>query len=192
RWYGRLLPGRAAAPAPPRASGRKRRLFACACCRRVWHVLPTEACRAAVEAAERSPDPAADPDGLEAHRRHRDIQGARLPPAQAAARAAGAPAAPDVDRAARQAAADAAGAFAWHTAGAAQGASDAARWARAWNAAEAAELAGQAATLRDILSNPFRPAPAVDPAWLAWNGGTVRKLAEATYEERAFDRLPIL
>ena len=32
----------------------------------------------------------------------------------------------------------------------------------------------------------------MDPAWLAWNGGTVRKLAEAIYDERAFDRLPVL
>jgi hypothetical protein len=39
--------------------------------------------------------------------------------------------------------------------------------------------------LRDIFGNPFRPAPALDPAWLAWNGGTVRKLAGAAYEERS-------
>jgi hypothetical protein len=32
----------------------------------------------------------------------------------------------------------------------------------------------------------------VDPAWLAWNGGTVVKLAEAIYAGRAFDRMPIL
>jgi hypothetical protein len=30
------------------------------------------------------------------------------------------------------------------------------------------------------------------PEWLAWNGGTVRRLAQAIYEEEAFDRLPIL
>ncbi len=46
------------------------------------------------------------------------------------------------------------------------------------------ELAAQAAVLRDIAGNPFRAAPAVDPAWLAWQGGAVRELARATYEER--------
>jgi hypothetical protein len=33
---------------------------------------------------------------------------------------------------------------------------------------------------------------ALHPAWLAWNGGTVPRLAEAIYREEAFDRLPIL
>jgi hypothetical protein len=43
---------------------------------------------------------------------------------------------------------------------------------------------------RDIF-NPFRPVT-IDPTWLAWNDGTVVKLAQAIYDERAFDRLPIL
>jgi hypothetical protein len=37
----------------------------------------------------------------------------------------------------------------------------------------------------------FRDARA-DPAWLAWNGGTVRTLAAGIYAEGAFDRMPIL
>jgi hypothetical protein len=45
--------------------------------------------------------------------------------------------------------------------------------------------------LRDIFGNPFRPV-ALDPAWLAWRGRTIPKLARAIYDERAFDRLPIL
>jgi hypothetical protein len=45
--------------------------------------------------------------------------------------------------------------------------------------------------LRDLIGNPFRPV-AVQPTWLAWGGGAVRKLAEAIYNERAFDRLPVL
>jgi hypothetical protein len=38
--------------------------------------------------------------------------------------------------------------------------------------------------LRDIIGNPFRPSPPLPPAVLAWNDGTVRRLAEATYDER--------
>ncbi len=33
---------------------------------------------------------------------------------------------------------------------------------------------------------------AFDAAWLAWNGGTVQKVAQSIYDERAFDRMPIL
>jgi hypothetical protein len=46
--------------------------------------------------------------------------------------------------------------------------------------------------VRDVFGNPFRPAPVVAPGWLCWNDGTVQKLARCIYEERAFDRLPIL
>lgn len=45
--------------------------------------------------------------------------------------------------------------------------------------------------LRDIFGNPFRRVT-VDPAWLAWNDGTVVKMAQCIYEDRAFDQLPIL
>ena len=33
---------------------------------------------------------------------------------------------------------------------------------------------------------------ALDPDWLAWDSGMVVKVAQAIYDERAFDRLPIL
>jgi hypothetical protein len=39
--------------------------------------------------------------------------------------------------------------------------------------------------LRDIFGPlPFRPVP-IDPAWLAWNDGTVPRLAQAAYEHRS-------
>jgi hypothetical protein len=61
-----------------------------------------------------------------------------------------------------------------------------------WLTACKAEKEEESVLLRDIFGNPFRPLPAIDPAWLTWSGGTVRKLAEAIYDERAFDRLPVL
>jgi hypothetical protein len=49
-----------------------------------------------------------------------------------------------------------------------------------------------AALLRDVFGNPFRPPPPLAPAVLSWDGGTVARLAAAIYDERAFDRLPVL
>ena len=39
-----------------------------------------------------------------------------------------------------------------------------------------------------------QPLPSCDrhPSWLSWNDGTIPKLAQAIYDDRAFDRLPIL
>ena len=51
--------------------------------------------------------------------------------------------------------------------------------------------ARQTDLIRDIFGNPFRSTP-VNPSWLKWNGGVVRKMAEAIYEERRFAELPIL
>jgi len=46
--------------------------------------------------------------------------------------------------------------------------------------------------LRDVFGPlPFRPVP-VDLAWLTWHEGTIPRMAQVIYEERAFDRLPIL
>jgi hypothetical protein len=58
-------------------------------------------------------------------------------------------------------------------------------------AAYNAESAAQTALVRDLFGNPFRHVP-LDPAWLAWQDRTILKLAQAVYEERAFDRLPVL
>jgi hypothetical protein len=63
-----------------------------------------------------------------------------------------------------------------------------------WNAAQATadgSQGWQSDLLRDIIDNPFRPIP-LNTSWLAWNDGTVGKLTEGIYDERAFDRLPVL
>jgi hypothetical protein len=65
-----------------------------------------------------------------------------------------------------------------------------AAWAEAV-AARGREEVYQSAILRDVVGNPFRPAQN-DGAWVWWNDRTVWKVAQATYDDRAFDRLPIL
>ena len=42
------------------------------------------------------------------------------------------------------------------------------------------------------LHDPFQSIPTIDPAWLVWNQGTIPKVAQAIYDQRAFDRMPIL
>jgi hypothetical protein len=53
-----------------------------------------------------------------------------------------------------------------------------------------AERRFQCALLRDLV-NPFGAA-SLNPAWLAANDGAVAKLARSVYDERAFERLPVL
>jgi hypothetical protein len=55
--------------------------------------------------------------------------------------------------------------------------------------ARRAEAAALCDLLRDVVGNPYRE-PRLDPAWLA--GGVAVRLAEGIYEERAFDRVPVL
>jgi hypothetical protein len=49
----------------------------------------------------------------------------------------------------------------------------------------------QTAVLHDLFGNTLRDSR-VNPALLAWNEGTVHRIAQAIYDDRAFDRLPIL
>jgi hypothetical protein len=53
-------------------------------------------------------------------------------------------------------------------------------------------MARQAQLVRCIFGNPFRPLPEIDPAWLTWDGGAVRKLASSIHAERRFGDLPVL
>jgi hypothetical protein len=171
-----------------RASDRKLRLFAAACCRDVWPLLDARG-RAAVEMVERFADGKAT---------LREITAARTA-ALAAERGGGA--AGQAARAAYWAASCQAGESVWNVCAAAAGAAAmaAARDAQttgsdrrsAWENAHASVATLQASRLRECFGNPFRP-PAIRPEWLAWNGGIVGLLARAVYEEGAFDRLPVL
>jgi hypothetical protein len=48
----------------------------------------------------------------------------------------------------------------------------------------------QCVLLREFLGPPR--SVAAHPAWLAWNGGTVRVLAESILHDQAFERMPLL
>jgi hypothetical protein len=58
------------------------------------------------------------------------------------------------------------------------------RWRAAWDA----ESQVQASILRDIFGNPFRPVT-LDPRWLT---SSVLDLTRIIYDDRAFERMPIL
>lgn len=181
-----------------KASERKLRLFACACCRRVWALL-TEENRHAVLVAERAADSLVSADELKTARRY-----ATRPATDALAKRIGS------FPGAGKAAAALVGSDAYNRVYAAYGepwrkdapqqaarelglSAQAAHDPRdAYLEAEAREVAEQAALVRDVFANPFRTMLAFDPTWLTWNEGTLRKLAEAIYDERAFDLLPIL
>jgi hypothetical protein len=55
-----------------------------------------------------------------------------------------------------------------------------------------AEKHAQADLLRDVIGPVRTEEPARDGLWLTWNGGAVVKLAQAIYNDRAFDNLSIL
>jgi hypothetical protein len=152
------------------ASARQLRFFALACCRRVGNLIRAEAGRHALELAERHAEAVSwKPEVMEA---------AAVPVADCAGRAATCAAdafCADEPGAVLIAAADAAfyaaealGASAWET-----------------------ERAAQCRLLREVVGSPFHQV-AVDPAWLARNGGTVRRLAAAIADTLTFDRLPAL
>ena len=171
---------------PGRASDRKPRLFAVACCRRLFkRVTLSPWDRHAVEVAERYADGRATDAELE---EAAEETTSYWTPALACAKAAALE-----GRAVR---AGYAAGIAAHAVGV-RVATEAGEHgpfpndSPAFLAGRAAEQAAQADLLRDILGNPFRPV-AVAPAVLAWDGGTVAQLAQAIYQKRAFDRLPIL
>jgi hypothetical protein len=155
-----------------KGSERKLRLFACACCRDIWELIASEPSRNAVQASEEYAD---------GRIRRKDLIEVR-------------------ERAAREE-------------------SDLAQWAvmaasrpkiaAGWVAhlaADAKDRPGihrsyaptpkpspqQCHHLRDIFGPlPFRPV-SIDHTWLSWNGGAVVKLAQAIYDERRFEDMPVL
>lgn len=170
-----------------KVSDRKIRLFICACCRRIWDQLGDERSWRAVETAERYADGQASGRELAVARTAalRVVRGRGADPAWAAYWATNGSAAETVWNAAtavfeaevRSAALEARAGKADEIA--------------AWRIRRDAGLRGQAALLREIVGNPFRPVR-IDPVCLAWNDGAVRRLARVIYDAGRFADLPLL
>jgi hypothetical protein len=203
-----------------RVSERKLRLFACACCRRLWSLLADGRSRAAVEAAERYADGECSDERLfRAAAAAEEVEGAAASAALRAHEAyllymedvlgdSGGDEGPDDDgyhafeayvaaeEARAAAAAAVAAAAAWDVRRIAANAHPYSRRTITWNCCriagppKQAELAAQSRLLRDVC-NPFRRTDA-DPKWLRWNNGALPKMARAVYDGRRFADLPVL
>ncbi len=170
---------------------RKLALFACACCREIWQVVTDVRSRTAVEVAEQNIDDLVDDEQL----------GTATQAAHAARNAIEHKRGDDrakthIRRTAANACYEAAGAglssriFASSVASAAHESADVAAWI-GLAATVSDARAKQAQILRCLVGNPFRPF-AIEPALLAWRDGTITKLAQAIYDDRSFDGLPVL
>jgi hypothetical protein len=175
---------------PQSVLARKFRLFACTCCRRIWTLLG-EKSRSAVEVAERYADGQATEQAL------LDAYEAAYAPVAAAVADHVSPTLP------------AASAAHWtcvpapsesNLIGLAFHGSD--QPILAEERAREAGLPGlpqpeddpipwQCRLLHDLFGNPFRPVW-LTPSWLAYEGQLVVGFARGIYEDRAFERLPIL
>jgi hypothetical protein len=175
--------------------GRKARLFACACCRRIWDGIVNVRSRWAVELGERLADGAADPVEVEEATREAfaaihaaDLRSAGPGRGEAAAARAAAATLGEAPRAAAlQAARYAVVAFTGDvravTAEAVQYDADV--------PGREAERRFQLALAHDLADNPVRM-PSIERPWLAWRDGVVGRLARAIYRRHRFEDLPIL
>jgi hypothetical protein len=188
-----------------RASERKLRLFACECCRRIWTALKRRGSRKAVEVCERYADALATSEELRSAHESAQEAFARVQwaaesdvettPARAAIRlGCGA------DFNAAWAADEAASTFGVRAReraynrrrrDAAKGQGEEPVWEQhdsTYRSAQVAEKGHQTRLLRCIFGNPFRLV-SIDPGWRT---ETVVALAQGIYQDRAFDRLPVL
>jgi hypothetical protein len=162
-----------------RASGRKLRLFMVACCYRVWDCLLTRAEADGVMAAERYADGQAS--DVEVGAAHQAIESAvykRHSPADYVT-------IPGIEIV--QPCAETAVWVAGGRVEARSGPDDEGYHGRL-RALEEEERRGQVELLRDLFGNPFRPVE-FEPRWRTTD---VIELARSIYEEKAFERLPIL
>jgi len=213
-WLACTDPAMMLACLPGKASDRKLRLFACACCRRLWPLLKDERSRTGVEISERYADGEIEDEG------RREASNAAYRAWDSASTVPDDPGEPPDKRAygssrpwrkrpyendpvARRYLSPHPGIAAFHATYAAfmstmgvtdQVLSDCQE--AVWFAADrdqrstvAAEERAQASLLRCIFGSLHLRVMAIDQAWLT---STVVSLAQAIYADRAFDQLPIL
>ena len=165
-----------------RASERKLRLFAVACCRRIWHLLMDERSRKAVEVAEQFADGQVTDEGRAAAEdeswtavkhlnRDETVDAASVDAADTAYGAAFA----EADDAASYTV-DAALRGAEH----------------AGVAARIAEQNTQCNEVRDIFGPILFRSVILNPSWLSWHGGLLVSMARRMYDSRDFADLPVL
>lgn len=167
-----------------RGNERQLRLFAVACCRRIWDLFLDQRCRDAVVVAERFADGQAMVEELEAALN--DAVAVQSPTglhyrAWAASFAACrfvtqvVPAPGDLLFGGRVVPCWSAAKYA--------------RWASR-HAGRENERGAQAILLADILGGAATLR--VDPNWVSWNNGMPEKMAKAIYNDRCFNELPVL
>ena len=178
-----------------RASERKLRLFAIACCRHFWTATNSEE-MALASVAEMFADGEADERLLaEARRQAQSGCSNRHPFLSWDARSTALRAGYDAVLAALRAGPDP------PVREAALSLLVSAYWTGPWGydrastdaryGAREAERFRQAATLRCIFGNPFRPIR-IAPAWLTWHGGLPVSMARRMYDARDFSDMPVL
>jgi hypothetical protein len=155
-----------------KAGDRKLRLFAVACCRRVWDQIKNCRSRKAVEIAEGFADGTANSQALQAAYN-------QAPGGWPAANLATSAALPFGDMAAG-----------WVVQNYCHLIASQVKKA----AAHTRKVSGRhlCSLFRDIWGPLSFRSLTVDPSWLTWNGGTVVRLAQAIYDHRAFGDLPVL
>jgi hypothetical protein len=181
-----------------KASDRKMRLFTIACCRRIWPYLLAECSRRVVDLLEQAVEGAANEVELDAAGREArayldsdECRSTEVGCASAFAAASVTESYPNekqvwVATTASQCTCDTLYWVAFEAA--VRNGDDDRRAAVAGETAQHVEAKSLAGILRDIVGNPFHPV-AADPRWRSTD---VLGLARAIYEDRAFDRLPLL
>lgn len=207
-WFDSITPEAMLAYLGEQASSRKKRLFACACVRRIWPLLEDDRLRKAVKVAERFADGKVSAEVLTRARRlvkrlrkqreQEEMQEGTWPTrgARAAAQAVEAilpeegpilfaprdirdP--PDVVSTTRSARCAARAVEAERD----ERAAAAVEPTRSLAALDAVDL------LREVFGNPFRCA-VLEPEWLQWRNKTVRRMARVIYRKRCFRNVSIL
>jgi hypothetical protein len=186
-----------------KASDRKLRLFACASCRRAWGLLRDVRSKQAIEVAERYADGLAGEEELSLAM---NMAGAAQ---QALWDEYGSKPSLILDlEEDYRAVSEMEAAFAvWRTCsprqalffisypshdGAIGFAPGQVAYAVGGGGGVASETAVQSSFLRDIFGTLLFRSFSLDPAWLAWQNRTLSRMAQSIYDDRAFDRLPIL